>query len=279
MQYTERPPIPTLAHLVQCVWTLEGHARELAGPAQPILPDGRSELILHFGDPFERVDGGSSDRQPPLIFAGQLTRRLVLQPTGRVAVLGVRFRPDGAGAFVRAPLRDLVGLTLDVADAAPALAQAVRQVRDATDTLDRAVPLIEARLAAIVQRAVDRRVAHAVRAIDASGGLIAIDRLARSMGTTRRHLERLFLDRVGISPKRLARLTRFQRAVCLLEREAPGPRGAATAHACGYADQAHFVRDFRELAGCTPSAHLLRRAELTGFFAGAGSPRGEIIAG
>jgi AraC-like DNA-binding protein len=158
MHYTERAPIPALAHLVECVWTLDGHARELAGPAQPILPDGR-------------------------------------------------------------------------------------------------------------------RVARAVRAIDASGGLIAIDRLARSMGTTRRHLERLFLDRVGISPKRLARLTRFQRAVCLLEHEAPGPRGAATAHACGYADQAHFVRDFRELAECTPSAHLLRRAELTGFFAGTGPPR------
>jgi AraC-like DNA-binding protein len=39
------------------------------------------------------------------------------------------------------------------------------------------------------------------------------------------------------------------------------------AHACGYADQAHFIRDFRELAGCSPGAHLLDRAELTGFFA------------
>jgi len=38
-------------------------------------------------------------------------------------------------------------------------------------------------------------------------------------------------------------------------------------------DQAHVVRDFRELAECTPSAHLLQRAELTGFFAGAATRR------
>jgi AraC-like DNA-binding protein len=48
--------------------------------------------------------------------------------------------------------------------------------------------------------------------------------------------------------------------------------GALAAHACGYADQAHFIRDFRELAGCSPGVHLLERAELTGFFTRATAP-------
>jgi AraC-like DNA-binding protein len=43
-------------------------------------------------------------------------------------------------------------------------------------------------------------------------------------------------------------------------------RGTRTAATCGYADQAHFIRDFSEFAGCAPGAHLLRRAELNGFF-------------
>jgi transcriptional regulator GlxA family with amidase domain len=83
---------------------------------------------------------------------------------------------------------------------------------------------------------------------------------------TRRHLERLFDAAVGLPPKHLARLTRFQRAIRILESEAHGPRGVRAAHACGYADQAHFIRDFHALAGCAPGAHLLARAEMTAFF-------------
>ena len=72
---------------------------------------------------------------------------------------------------------------------------------------------------------------------------------------------------VGISPKRLARIVRFQRALRMLR--APEGSGVATALECGYADQPHFIRDFTELAGCSPAAHLLRHAELSGFFTSA----------
>ena len=72
---------------------------------------------------------------------------------------------------------------------------------------------------------------------------------------------------VGLSPKRLARIARFQRALRVLEDPSiESRRGAITAADCGYADQAHFVRDFRDLAGCPPGAHLLQRGLMTEFF-------------
>ena len=77
---------------------------------------------------------------------------------------------------------------------------------------------------------------------------------------------------VGMSPKRLARIARFQHALQTLHALDAGQRGTLTAVECGYADQAHFVREFRELAGCPPEAHLLRDAELNGFFSGPLSP-------
>ena len=86
-------------------------------------------------------------------------------------------------------------------------------------------------------------------------------------GMSRRHLERRFQEVVGLSPKRFARITRFQHALRIFEQGASGQRGAATAAACGYADQAHFIRDFGELAGCSPEAHLLRNAMLNRLFA------------
>ena len=111
VEYRESPPVPPLADVVRCVWSLEGHALELSGPLQPVFPDGCPELIVHLGDPFDRLDDDSTTlRQPSAILAGQLTRRLVLSPRGVISVVGVRFEPRGAAAFVREPQFRLVGI-------------------------------------------------------------------------------------------------------------------------------------------------------------------------
>ena len=268
MEYRELAPPDALRSSVQCVWTLEGSAGELATDLQPVLPDGRPELILHLGDPFERVhENGVAERQSHLLFAGQLTRQLVLRPTGRIAVIGIRFHPDGASNLLAAPQHHLAGLTLPVDDILPALHASLEEVRSETGSPEEAVVLLMERLVPRLARVrPDPRVRHVVDAIAAARGQASVDALARSAGLTRRHLERRFQDVVGISPKRLARITRFQFALSLLDRLEGAERGIRTAAESGYADQAHFIRDFRALAGCPPGEHLLRRCELTGFF-------------
>lgn len=271
MEYREHQPVARLAPFLECLWTLEGHTGELAGETQPVLPDGRTELVVHFGEPFERIEEGIAELQPAVIFAGQLTRRLVLRPTGRISVLGVRFRPYGAAPFVREPQGRLVGLTLDASEVSGPLSRVAAHVRESARSLDAAVASMQQQLVGTLPTvAIDSRVASAVAAIDRFDGLVGIDELSVSVETTRRHLERLFQQQVGVSPKRLARITRFQRALTVLQ-GAGTATGVLAAHASGYADQAHFIRDFRELAGCSPGAHLLEAAELTGFFSGTSS--------
>jgi AraC-like DNA-binding protein len=65
-------------------------------------------------------------------------------------------------------------------------------------------------------------------------------------------------EEVGLSPKRLARLVRFSRAIDQI-REEPAVDWAAIADTCGYYDQAHFNRDFKLFAGATPSDFLASR--------------------
>jgi AraC-like DNA-binding protein len=82
-----------------------------------------------------------------------------------------------------------------------------------------------------------------------SGGATRIAALADSLGVGARRLERLFLARVGVTPKAFARILRFAAAFRSLE-AGRDPLSAALAH--GYFDQAHLNRDFRELAGDPP---------------------------
>jgi AraC-like DNA-binding protein len=268
MKYHELHPLPPLAPFVRCVWTLEGDA-DAVGPAmQAVLPDGRPELIVHLGDPFDRIeDAESTVRQPPILFAGQLTSALRLRPTGRIAVAGVRFHADSAAILTTLPQHRLSGLTLDVLEIDRSLGRALAGIRDTARNVRAAADALQH---VLVQRArshsLDRPVRYAVQAIRRRRGEVSIETLASDCGMSRRQLERRFGDRVGLGPKRLARITRFQHAIQVLDESSPLRRGTVTAADCGFADQAHFIRDFRELAGCAPGEHLLRRAELTGFF-------------
>jgi AraC-like DNA-binding protein len=268
MEYREHVPSPALAPFVSCVWTLEGDAHETDGEAQPILPDGHPELVFHFGDAFERLGADRRvERQPRILFAGQLTGQLTLRPTGRVAVLGIRFRPFGAAALLPMPQHEIAGLTIDISDLGRSLSDALSELARRTNDPVCAAQLVQQLLLDRIDRTrVDRRIHAAVSAIIASQGAISMDGVARKAEVTRRHLERRFLDDVGIPPKRLARIVRFQRALRVLEAVDSPRRGTDTAADCGYADQSHFIREFRELAGCSPSEHLLRQALLTGFF-------------
>jgi AraC-like DNA-binding protein len=273
MQYVECDPIPALAPFVARVWTLEGHAEMLGGEPQVVLPDGRTELIFHFGDPFERIDtsttGTTRTVQPRLLFAGQLTSQLVLQPTGRIAVLGLRFHPFGAAALFSKPQHQLAGTTPAVEELSTPIAQALDAVFARPQDLAQAALFAQQSLVALIDREqIDSRLADAVREIERAHGLVSIDRVAEQAGMTRRHMERQFQLVVGMTPKRLARIARFQRAVRFLEGDGDAGRqgGAVTAAACGYADQAHFIRDFKGLAGCPPTEHLLNKGVLTGFF-------------
>ncbi len=111
------------------------------------------------------------------------------------------------------------------------------------------------------QPAGDPRVAAAYFAIERSGGSLAISTLARQLDLSRKHLNSLFKRETGLSPKGFARTIRFAAAVERLSLpQGTGLSLAALAADCGYADQAHFSRDFKSFAGETPQA--LRRRML-----------------
>jgi AraC-like DNA-binding protein len=275
MRYREYP-VPEaqgLHAVVEAIWTLESDGpSEPAATADPVIPDGRAEIIVHFGDPFDRLVDGGFDRQAPTLVVGQLTQAILLRPANCVSVLGIRLKPEGAVALWREPQHELTGRVVDPAALSQPLARWLSGLRDTYASAEAAAPHVAEGLSGLIALPrLDPRINTAVSVVLETHGGARIDDLAVRAGCTRRHLERLFLDQVGLTPKRLSRIRRFQRALATLEQaQAAGARsaGLTAATMCGYADQSHFVHEFRELAGTTPSSDLLQRAALTGLFIG-----------
>lgn len=87
-----------------------------------------------------------------------------------------------------------------------------------------------------------------------------LSRIRNEMNISERRLERIFKSHIGVSPKLYMRINRFQRALGMVRSESAGSlTGIAYHH--DYADQSHFIREFREFAGDSPKNYVMRAYE------------------
>jgi methylphosphotriester-DNA--protein-cysteine methyltransferase len=269
MEYREFAPPRELEPFVRCFWTLTAEAPSEVAETEPILPDGCMELVVHWGERFERVLDDRRRLQPRAFVVGQLRSPFTVAPTGRIGVVGARFRLGGAtpwlgglaaSALVEREARlDELGLGADAE-----LCERIAEARDAGARADELARWL-------VARASPRR-AHAAiddvaaRLENGDAPRFVDEFVARgSIGT--RQLERLFAEHVGLGPKLVLRIARFQRFLAEA-RAARTARGVELAAAAGYADQAHLIRDFREFAGQTPNTWLARHTPIAAALAG-----------
>jgi AraC-like DNA-binding protein len=262
MRYVEYTPCTHLAPVVERYWILEGPG---SGLPEPVVPDGRIELIFHYGTPFVRHhDNGRVETQPAAIVAGQITGPVVLSHRLPAGVAAIRLRPAAARAVLGIPASELTGRIEAAAQIfadAPLLGE---QLAEAGCDVAR-IAVLEAWLLAHVRADPRSDVNAAVATIVNSGGTVSIERLAALTGLGRRQLERAFRQEVGLTPKALGRIVRFQRAVRLVRR---GRSLSDVAAACGFYDQAHMAFDFRRLALGPPSDWQQRDYEIGVLLAG-----------
>lgn len=271
MRYRETVPAEGLRSLIRCYWFLSGAAPEAPAPAEPALPDGCPELILNLAAPFTgSISNAPARRQPITMLVGQITGPIRVRPTGPIDLVGVRFEPFGA-AMLGLPLAALTDRWVDARGLVGGQLGELRNRLRSGDGAERA-GVLDRLLTKVAAAATgpDPRVVAAVRAICQSDGAVPLDRLAAELGVSARTLQRLFAAEVGISPKLLARIARFQR-VWAAWKEDPGNL-ARVAVACGYFDQPHLARDFRQFAGAAPAAFLAETPAFTAFFTAARAP-------
>jgi len=249
------PPHPDLADCVAWYWSVD------AAPGAPVdlrvdvYVDARADLVFNFGAPYRRTRLGEAAQELVASnFDAQRTTPIVIEQRGAVSIAGVRFRAGGVAPFTDATLADVTDhvVPVDRVFGAEALEleralraaagdpEAQRRLFDAfflgRRRRDRGRTTFARLLAQLMEPATDATVASA----------------AAACGVSARHATRLFRRHLGLPPRTMLQVTRFQRA---LDAMAATPDGtvAAIAAACGYYDQAHLVRDVRRLAGGPPT--------------------------
>jgi methylphosphotriester-DNA--protein-cysteine methyltransferase len=239
--FRERLPAPGLERYVTCVWVqrvFDGSSAHL----HRTVPHGSVELLCGVGG------------APKVVGLQTRPTRQVLAPG--TSVVGIRFRPGAAPAVLGLPASELVDLVVSADTLWPGSAVALGEEVAAAASLEQAAAALEAEVHRRLCEAScpDRIVEEAVRRL-MLGDVSAVSSLASSIEISERQLRRRCVAAIGVPPKVLHRMLRFQRFLAVMGRHGHASGELALmALEAGFADQAHLSREAVRLAGRSPRA-------------------------
>ena len=253
-----------LEKFVECYWVIESD--DHTPIKQKIIPDGFTELVFHYKDPYRIKIYKKWHRQSMGLLAGQVKKFFFLENTGASGVFGIKFKP--------AALTHLFGFSMDVFTdkviAIKSLNNSLlklleQEIKPCVD-YEEMIRVAEEKLHTIVKNIppVNATIETIIDLIFKSSGAISIAEIQKEVFITERQLQRSFQKYIGLSPKFYTRIIRFNYIFQLMQ------EGKFTwldiTHRAGYFDQSHFIRDFRSFTGEDPSKYFFNEPNLANFF-------------
>ncbi|MDF2938717.1 MAG: helix-turn-helix protein [Paenibacillaceae bacterium] len=236
------PPSQELAPFVKHYWTVKWDLADDEDYTQLVVPNPCVNLV---------VEPGKTSCFAP----GAGTFSYLMQGSG--CVFGVKFHPGGFYPFVKEPISGLRGQPIPVMKilgiSGEELEKTILSRKDEHVMAEKMERLLLRCLPEADRQGQVLR--EAVEGIARDRELIKVDMLCARMGLHKRTVQRLFDQYVGVSPKWVIRLFRIQDAA---ERMDNGRHDELVKLAMdlGYHDQAHFIKDFKNVTGQTPEEYI-----------------------
>ncbi len=269
MEYTTYTPNEKLANQVKFYWSLENNDDDAAHDKERIFPDGCIELIFNYGDKFKKFDNDTDFHiQPPAFIHGQLKTYFELQAIGKkIGVFSARMHPAGLRPFVDFDVDTFTGAALTMEQVWGDDGKKLEDTMLACSNNTQRITVLEQFLLHKRQALkVDNvPVEYCVDAMLKNVGNVTIDQLADELEIGKRQLERRFTAAVGIAPKLLARIIRFQNVLQLIENSA-FKSFTTIAYEGGFYDQSHFIKDFKDFTGLNPKQYFSENLEMVKHF-------------
>jgi AraC-like DNA-binding protein len=255
-----RRPAPGLEQFVRFYVQREIQIRG-AAVVHPVPARAAPLIEFDFGDPINVLDYKQLAwrRSPAIVLVGPQTyRRVEMQLQGALESFVIMFQPDGLHRLFSVPMHELTDKDYEGYSVLGAFVSVVQSHLGGCKSLEERARCVDGFL---LRRAMDSRgydgISDAANRLVRGGGRLEIAALADRAGLSMRQFERRFIHQMGMRPKLLARIARFEAA---LETKARFATKSWTdvAHEFGYYDQMHMVHDFREFTDKTPTETLIQ---------------------
>lgn len=256
MFFNTYEPSAALARYVRSYWILE--MEHAGGPPETIIPDGCMELIFHYGDAYVSSIGGQQQHQTGAVMIGQIQSAISLEASGKTGICAVRFYPWGLYALTGLQAKEITEQVIPAEDIwGKELTFLTEQLY--TASYNEKIKLVEQFLFNTLKKQ-DRKVQDKAEQLSAilgkliqHHGNIPVARLAYIANTSVRNFSRSVSDIAGLSPKKLSRIARLQQFLHVYD---GNTTLTDSLYRCGYFDQAHFIREFKEIVDTTPTAYF-----------------------
>ena len=251
--YREAAPCAALAPYIRCFWGSEGPQSDRPGPGGIVIPDTCMDIIFHIDHVRHRVTAD---------FCALDEASLLTPPSDGLsgdfaATFAIRFYAWTASLFTEDSLRGTANRQYPAEQFFRRIVRALAPVLPDAQTLDDAIRLTEpVLLTALAHQTPDPAVLNAVHSFLRTQGRARIGDVAASLALSPRPLERRFDAAMGLSPKALASLMRYQ----LLWQDmlySPHFSVLDAVDRYGYTDQAHLLHDFRRRHLMSPREALV----------------------
>jgi len=259
MKYTEIIPGERLKPYIRCYYTFESDSNvELD---DTVFPGGHMEIIFNLGEGVWK----SSINQvfcptPQVELWGKLTQPLPVKSVGKNMMLGIRFYAHSAACFLNEQVWEFNDQIADLRDLLGAPVRTLHAKLRETPHLSRRIELIEdfliSRLTLKERRLNNTHISmigQIIKEMQKDDTPDHVEVIAHRYNISSRYLRKLFLQYTGVTPKLYNKIHRFQHSLQLVSES--GSSLTSIAYDCGYADQSHFIRDFKSFTGFPPSAY------------------------
>ena len=262
MNVTFIKPRPELASHIESLWIFDSATGFPATDRSIVAPNGCSRLIIPCQNSIVSVVNGQArvSREAGLYFSGNRDSATLISSSPRkTTFIGIEFFPQGAYPIFGIPMTETVNR---LCETDLLLARWSRPVRDALNdrqNVGEKVSVIQEQLIHLL-RTNDRRngiVDYCVQSLRATNGLMPIGKLAQKTGYSRRYLDMLFREHVGLAPKVLAGIFRFQKFYRRWAEGQPFDALKNDLYECYY-DQSHFTKEFQRMTGHAPGQFTSR---------------------